>query len=225
MSCETLNGYGIETHPFPTLITQKTRTLIVGTFPPPRFSLGEHEKQLHENDIPWYYGSRSNLFWRLLELVYGFDLNLKDKDKNAVVERLKNLLLVQKLGITDIVETARRLRPSASDGDLKPLSYREVFYRLADYPDLRLLLPTSKQAFAWLGACLRDQGWQLLRAASGELNQYRFRCNGPGRELELRCAILPSPSPRANQGANSWQRKLDIYKELLPMQTLERSSM
>jgi len=52
-----------ETHPFEAFIPSGATKLIIGTIPPERFS----QKKLFCDDVNFYYGSRDNAFWELLQ--------------------------------------------------------------------------------------------------------------------------------------------------------------
>ncbi|MCB0470404.1 MAG: uracil-DNA glycosylase family protein, partial [Flavobacteriaceae bacterium] len=58
-------------HPYPPFIPSKATKLIVGTLPPPRFSIGN----LKSDDVNFCYGSRDGQLWKILDEI--FNLNLK----------------------------------------------------------------------------------------------------------------------------------------------------
>jgi len=72
----------IENHPFPEFISTGATALIVGSFPPIKLTVKNPEmisgnnKNLYEDyfsnaitdkDRAFYYGSRNNLFWKIIE--------------------------------------------------------------------------------------------------------------------------------------------------------------
>jgi G:T/U-mismatch repair DNA glycosylase len=206
----------MESHPFPTLIDQDTRTLIIGTFPPPRFTLPQEGKELLPGDLPYYYGSRNNQFWRLLAEVFPDELiwvDLRETDRQKAVEGLKDFLSNRRLGITDIVKTAERKSDTASDGDLIPISTRDVFYRLGEYPGLMYLLPTSRQAWRWMTALLRSLNWKSEPLPGYPVEACLFSNAALGSH-ELRCLVLPSPSPRAQGRGMDFRRKAELYADI-----------
>jgi len=95
-----------ELHPFETFFPPDTTRLILGSIPPFRFTRGPGEKVKEDGDFPFYYGSRYNLFWKLLGEVFQEPLT----DINAI----QALLLKQKIGIADIVKQCTRKQKKAS---------------------------------------------------------------------------------------------------------------
>ncbi len=216
----------LERHPFPTLIDSGTKALIVGTFPPPRFTLWAGETDtarpgLAEKDIPWYYGSRNNRFWKLVQAALDrpdcFDL--EDPDHHRLADNIRHFLLQRGLGITDIIAACRRKQPSASDADLIPLAWRPVFYHLQDHPALKALLPTSQQANQWMLKLLRSQGWTVFPLAGkpAPSEGYGLRLLSPNGEKHLLVLILPSPSPRANRIGLPFPQRVQRYREILEL--------
>lgn len=124
-------------HPYPPFIKEDTTKLIVGTLPPPRFSVGE----LLEKDVNFCYGSYFNSLWLFIDKIY--DLNLRyDNSEEAVVQR-KNFLIAHKIGICDIVERAERQKMDASDMGLTNIHLRNIIGYLQDYPNIDTLLFTG----------------------------------------------------------------------------------
>lgn len=124
-------------HPYPPFIKEDTTKLIVGTLPPPRFSVGE----LLEKDVDFCYGSYFNSLWLFIDKIY--DLNLRyDNSEEAVVQR-KNFLIAHKIGICDIVESAERQKMDASDMGLTNIHLRNIIGYLQDYPNIDTLLFTG----------------------------------------------------------------------------------
>ncbi|MCL8006835.1 uracil-DNA glycosylase family protein [Gelidibacter japonicus] len=124
-------------HPYPPFIKEDTTKLIVGTLPPPRFSVGE----LLEKDVDFCYGSYFNSLWLFIDKIY--DLNLRyDNSEEAVVQR-KDFLIAHKIGICDIVESAEREKMDASDLGLTNIHLRNLIGYLQDYPNIDTLLFTG----------------------------------------------------------------------------------
>lgn len=124
-------------HPYPPFIKEDTTKLIVGTLPPPRFSVGE----LLEKDVDFCYGSYFNSLWLFIDKIY--DLNLRyDNSEEAVVQR-KDFLIAHKIGICDIVESAEREKMDAADLGLTNIHLRNLIGYLQDYPNIDTLLFTG----------------------------------------------------------------------------------
>lgn len=98
----------IEYHPFEAFAPEKSRCLILGSFPG-----RESTKNQREND--WFYGANRNQFWKILEKVYQKELrNVSDK---------KALFSAYGIAITDIIKSCERSSDSNSDANLKNITY------------------------------------------------------------------------------------------------------
>ena len=124
-------------HPYPPFIQEDTTKLIVGTLPPPRFSVGE----LLEKDVDFCYGSYFNSLWLFIDKIY--DLHLRfDNSEEAVIQR-KNFLTAHKIGVCDIVESCERDSMTASDLGMKNIHLRNIIGYLQKYPNVDTLLFTG----------------------------------------------------------------------------------
>ncbi|OBX27173.1 G/U mismatch-specific uracil-DNA glycosylase [Gelidibacter algens] len=127
----------VHKHPYPPFINEDTTKLIVGTLPPPRFSVGE----LLEKDVDFCYGSYFNSLWLFIDKIH--DLNLRfDNSQEAVTQR-KDFLMSQKIGVCDIVESAEREKIDASDLGMKNIQLRNLLGYLQIYPNIDTLLFTG----------------------------------------------------------------------------------
>ena len=118
------------THPFEPYIPADSEKLIIGTIPPPRFC--KESYQLYENDVNFYYGSRDNYFWCILEEVY--ETKLEYSNTERAVQQRKDLLQKLKIGITDIVDSCIHSGDSAADSDLKEIKQKDIKSLLQKYP-------------------------------------------------------------------------------------------
>ncbi len=97
----------IEKHPFGSFVPQKSKFLILGSFPGKEGLRGD-----------WYYGGRINQFWKIMEKVYDKKLNnIKDK---------KRFLIDLKIAIADIISECERIKNNNSDENLKVIKYNIV---------------------------------------------------------------------------------------------------
>ena len=124
-------------HPYPPFIKVDTTKLIVGTLPPPRFSVGE----LLEKDVDFCYGSYFNSLWLFIDKIYNLNLRF-DNSEEAVIQR-KAFLVAHKIGICDIVESAEREKINASDLGLTNIKLRNLIGYLQEYPNVDTLLFTG----------------------------------------------------------------------------------
>ena len=150
----------IETHPFKEFIPKNTKSLIVGSFPPIKLTIkdiddvdGEnkylYEKYLKvnkktEDDIEFYYGSKENLFWKLMSDVFGKNL--------SSVSSIKKFLENNLIGMTDIIESCKRKSTKVNqeerkinslDNGLIVKEYRDVIKTIKEN-DIRKIYCTSK---------------------------------------------------------------------------------
>ncbi|HSM62736.1 MAG TPA: hypothetical protein VK833_02240 [Gillisia sp.] len=125
------------THPYEPFIPENATKLIVGTLPPPRFTVGE----LKPDDVNFCYGSRDGLLWPILDRL--FDLNLKYEDTEAAIEQRKQFLIKRGIGICDVVESSRRSKIDASDLGMKEVELRDLISILRENPLIETLLFTG----------------------------------------------------------------------------------
>lgn len=99
----------IETHPFELFCPTSARFLILGSFTAKRYE--------GDTSYDWYYGSRRNKFWTILEKVYKVEL----KDRKAKQKLLGNL----KIAIGDIIYQCERKKGNSLDSNLINIIYNK----------------------------------------------------------------------------------------------------
>ncbi len=124
-------------HPYEIFIPPDAEKLIVGTLPPPRFSIGE----LKEKDVDFCYGSCDGLLWPLLDEIFSLSL-LYDNSERAVQQR-KEFLSRQRIGICDIVASCKREKMDASDLGMRKIRLRDILTQLHTHPSIKTLLFTG----------------------------------------------------------------------------------
>lgn len=184
-------------HPYPPSIPEGVEKLIVGTLPPPRFSLGE----LREKDVDFCYGSCDGQLWPVLDRL--FDLKLRyDNSREAVAQRL-SFLEREKIGICDIVESCWRKRLDAADATMEGIVLRDVVGVLQSYPILRTVIFTggsSKNGPEYLFRRQLAEHGLALALVDPEIPR-RHRLQLVGRTIET--VTLTSPSNAANRAIGS----------------------
>ncbi len=127
----------IHQHPYQPFIKNDTTKLIVGTLPPPRFSIGE----LLEKDVNFCYGSYYNSLWLYIDKIHHLKLRF-DNSQEAINQR-KNFLIQHKIGVCDIVESCERAKIDASDLGMQNIKLRNLIGYLKQYPNINTLLFTG----------------------------------------------------------------------------------
>ena len=124
-------------HPYPPFIKEDTTKLIVGTLPPPRFSVGE----LLEKDVDFCYGSYFNSLWLFIDKIY--NLNLRFDNSEEAIKQREAFLIAHKIGVCDIVASCERDRMTASDLGMKNIQLRDLIGYLQKFPNVDTLLFTG----------------------------------------------------------------------------------
>jgi len=124
-------------HPYQPFIKRDTKKLIVGTLPPPRFTIGN----LLEKDVNFCYGSCYNSLWKKIDVIH--NLNLRYDNSQEAIDERKQFLIEHKIGVCDIVNSAEREKIDASDLGMKNIVLRDVISYLKQYPNVDTLLFTG----------------------------------------------------------------------------------
>ena len=127
----------IHKHPYQPFIPKQATKLIVGTLPPPRFSMGN----LKKGDVNFCYGSIDGQLWKILNTI--FSLNLKFETTDFAIQQRKNFLIKNNIGICDIVDSCDREKIDASDIGMSAISLRDMVYFLKKHPSVHTLLLTG----------------------------------------------------------------------------------
>ena len=180
-------------HPYSPFIPEKCTKLIVGTIPPPRFSKGE----IDQSDVDFCYGSRFGLLWPILERI--FDFPLAYENTAEAIEQRKQLLVKNRIGICDMVQSCTRERMEASDMGMKEIRLRNLKRVLEKYNDIETLLfmgGNSKNGPEYLfkrHARENDLKLILKRSESPRINELDIS------DRKIKCVSLISPSSAANR--------------------------
>ena len=183
----------IHNHPYEIFIPRGTAKIIIGTLPPPRFSLGK----LKERDVDFCYGSCDGMLWPALEKI--FRLRLSYNNSAEAVQERKDFLIRRKLGICDIVESCRRDKVDASDLGMKGIRLRNIIGQLKLHPTITTLIFTggnSKNGPEYLFRRHLKEHGIILNCVNGEVprvHQFLLECR------LLTTVSLTSPSNAANR--------------------------
>ncbi len=180
-------------HPYPPFIPENCKKLIVGTIPPPRFSTGK----IDDSDVDFCYGSRFGLLWPILERI--FDYRLEYENTSGAIEQRKQLLVKNRIGICDMVDSCTRQNMDASDQGMKDIRLRDLKGILEKHSEVEMLLfmgGNSKNGPEYLfkrHAKENELKVTLKRSESPRMNELRLY----GRKIS--CISLISPSSAANR--------------------------
>lgn len=194
----------VHKHPYPPYIPKQATRLIVGTLPPPRFSVGE----LFEKDVNFSYGSYYNSLWLFIDEIHS--LNLKyDNSKEAINQR-KTFLEHHQIGICDIVESCEREKVDASDLGMRNVVLRDVLGYLKKYKTVEMLLfigGNSKNGPEYFFRKQCKENEIKLKATSTELPRiHEFDWDN----RTIKTVSLISSSGSANRAIGS----IPLYKQL-----------
>ena len=196
-------------HPYEPFLFKEATKLIVGTLPPPRFTMG----MLKEGDVDFCYGSKNGQLWPILDRI--FELDLKFETTPEAIEQRKRFLIERKIGICDIVQSAERSKIDASDLGMANIELRNLIGYLNEYKKVDTLLFTggnSKNGPEYFfRRHLKEYGIDLevVNAQVPRIHQFTLPSNQP-LERKVRTVSLTAPSGAANRAVGS----LADYKEL-----------
>lgn len=131
-------------HPYEPFINYQTTRLIIGTTPPNRFTDPSLNNQILGDDVNFYYGSRDNNFWLIINEI--FKVNMIAENSNEAIKQRKRFLENNKIGVLDIIKEFRRKNNDASDNNLEVLEYTNLFQILKDYPNINSIFFTGGKA-------------------------------------------------------------------------------
>ncbi|PKQ43631.1 uracil-DNA glycosylase family protein [Confluentibacter flavum] len=203
-------------HPYKPFIHETTTKLIVGTLPPPRFSIGD----LLEKDVDFCYGSYYNSLWMFIDNIH--NLNLRYDNSEEAVEQRKQFLIQHNIGICDMVESCEREKIDASDLGMKNIQLRNLVGYLQQFPNIDTLLFTggnSKNGPEYFfRKHIKDYGMTLELVSNDVPRIHLFKLpvmeseakQSAGYERTIKTVSLTSASGSANRAIGS----MPLYQQL-----------
>lgn len=189
-------------HPYEPFLFKEATKLIVGTLPPPRFTMG----LLKEGDVDFCYGSRDGQLWTILDRIFQLDLKFETSEE-AIAQR-KRFLVQHKIGICDIVQSAERAKIDASDLGMRNIRLRNLIGYLKKYDKVDTLLFTggnSKNGPEYFfRRHLKEHQIKLEKVDSQVPRIHRFNLpSKEGSQRVIQTVSLTAPSGAANRAVGS----------------------
>ncbi len=193
-------------HPYQPFIKKDTKKLIVGTLPPPRFSLGA----LLDKDVNFCYGSCYNSLWLYIDKIH--NLNLRYDNSQEAIDERKLFLIKHKIGVCDIVASAERKAIDASDLGMQNIKLRDIVKCLKQFPNIETLIfigGNSKNGPEYFfRKHLKTYGLKLEVLHNDTPRVHQFTLENSNRIIKT--VSLTSSSGAANISIGS----LPLYKQL-----------
>lgn len=238
-----IQNAAFETHPYNSEpIPADTKALIVGTAPPPRFSLPRAPDKGPKKgyDADFFYGSGANYLWLFLERAAGEKIFAEPGTPEAAREDTQSLmrdfLCRHHIWMRDILQTYRRKpgkEQSAKDDDIdrdaKVTSYVRLLPLFEESKDVHIVVFTSVTAAKWSfengfssEADKETQEYYRQRYVAAEAE--RKRKTGLQKYTDVFCAesindrlvsYYIAPSPSGSAGPSDIDLNVAIYKSIL----------
>ncbi len=192
------------THPYKPFFPKGATKLIVGTLPPPRFTVGK----LKEGDVNFCYGSINGLLWPVLNRI--FNLNLTFETTEEAIYQRKDFLASHGIGVCDIVHSCQREKIDASDLGMQNIKLRDVVSYLKQYPEIDTLLFTGGNSKNGPEYFFRKHlkeynlGLKVVSNIVPRIHQFSLE------ERMIKTVSLTAPSGSANRAIGSMQQYKDI---------------
>lgn len=190
-------------HPYKPYIPKDATKLIIGTMPPYRFCI--KPQALFDEDVNFYYGSKKNYFWKLIEEITG--TQLKYENSEVAVNQRKDLLAKFNIGVTDVIEKCVHKNGKSDDASLQEITLKPLKELLLQNPNIDTLLYTSRIIVKHVNKIADKsyhEGW----------NEFRRKGQVIINNKKYNVIILCSPSPSARRRV-SREVQLLQYKDVI----------
>lgn len=195
----------VERHPYKPFLNNKTKTLIIGTSPPMRFT---QRLEMEKDDVDFYYGSCDNYFWDLIGDV--FNVKLSRENSDSAIEQRKNVLMKHSIGLIDIIYEFERKEKNASDNNLDVFKYSDLIAILKENKNISKIFFTGRATESMVSNYLGQNKIYNTIISKDSPKQKVFQI----QERKITSITLFSPSPRAI-AVKSYDTVLKQYKTFL----------
>lgn len=168
----------IETHAFGDFVPKNTKYLMFGSF--------TAKKRDTDLSYDWFYCTKRNQFWTIIEKVY--NINLPDKKSKV------DLFTKLRIAFSDMILSCERKDNNSSDTNLVDLTYNKVGIR-------KILAENIIKKVFFSSRFVEKEFKSKFKEMINEFPNIKF-------------ITLPSPSPR--YAAISKEEKIKRYKEIFP---------
>ncbi|MFD2828659.1 MULTISPECIES: uracil-DNA glycosylase family protein [Leeuwenhoekiella] len=190
-------------HPYAPFNLKEATKLIVGTLPPPRFTTGE----LLPEDVDFCYGSKNGMLWPILDNI--FDLNLVYENTAQAIDQRCHFLKRNKIGVCDIVASAKRNKIDASDLGMQEVVLRDLITYLRTHIQIDTLIFTggnSKNGPEYFFRRQAKENQLKLDVVSSKVPRiHQFKLDG----RTVKTVSLTAPSGAANRAIGSMKQYKD----------------
>ncbi len=188
-----------EMHPWKWYAPEKSRTLIVGTFPTSKRNWS----------YDFFYPNTANLFWKVMSSIAVSELQ-NFSGEAAVTER-KIILKKIAVAVTDMGNNVIRIDNSSLDEKLIAIEYMNIFTILKENPSINKIILTSSSgkvnAVKWFSEFLKTENiiHKFPKGKKPIRSEIKFN------DKIIKIVILYSPSRRAANRI-SFETLVEMYK-------------
>jgi G:T/U-mismatch repair DNA glycosylase len=184
-------------HPFPPLVFDNTKTLLIGTLPP--------------ETAPFYFSNSNNTrLWDILNSIWQNKSEVSTNSNSLKPEVKHNILKDLNLGIYDIILHYDRVNhESTKDIDIIPIKYSNIL-ELVENSKIEKLIFVYRNAAKWFIDSLSNDKPVKINRLKNKIEYGTFKEMAIGKR-KISCVLVPSPLNRGKEG-ETLDHKLEIYR-------------
>lgn len=168
----------IETHLFGNFVPPNPKYMLLGSF--------TAKKYADDPNYDWFYSSKRNQFWPIIETIYDIDLKSR-KTKEQLFTELS-------IAVADVIHSCERADGNSLDANLVSITYNK---------------PALEKIFA------ENDIQQIFFSSKFVEKEYKRHFKDFLEKFsDIKLITLPSPSPR--YAAMRIEEKIEIYRDVFP---------